>query len=75
MHNPDLIPVDDMGMSAPLTIVARETRSESGSADLIAVSREGYLLLVKFVHGFRDTDSSGALSQLLGNGSDLWGLR
>ena len=38
--NPDLMPVEDLGMTGPLAVIGRETGLPSGSVDLIALSRE-----------------------------------
>ena len=71
--NPDLLPVEDLGMIGPLTVIGRETRLPSGSVDLVALSRDGNLLIVEFKTGPKNPDFRGALAQLMDYGSDLWG--
>ena len=70
--NPDLIPVDEFGMTGPLMVVGRETTLPSGVVDLVAIARSGEVLLVEFKTGPQNTDFRGVLAQLLDYGSDLW---
>lgn len=69
---PDLLPVDEFGMTGPLMVVGRETTLPSGSVDLIGVSRDGELLLIEFKTGPQNSDFRHVLAQLLDYGSDLW---
>ena len=71
--NPDLLPVEDLGMTGPLAVIGRETGLPSGSVDLVALSREGNLLVVEFKTGPNNPDFRAALAQLVDYGSDLWG--
>jgi hypothetical protein len=71
-ENPDLLPIEEFGMTAPLMVVGRETTLPSGSVDLIAVSRGGDLLLIEFKTGPQNSDFRHVLAQLLDYGSDLW---
>jgi hypothetical protein len=71
--HPDLIPMDEYGMTGPALVVGRETRVPSGAVDLVLLSREGSLILVEFKIGPENPDFRAALSQLLDYGSDLWG--
>ncbi len=71
-ENPDLLPVDEFGMSGLLMVVGRETTLPSGAVDLIGLSRDGDLLLVEFKTGPQNSDFRHVLAQLLDYGSDLW---
>lgn len=73
-ENPDLLPVDEFGMTGPLMVVGRETTLPSGGVDLVALARSGELLVVEFKTGPQNTDFRHVLAQLLDYGSDLWGL-
>jgi hypothetical protein len=69
---PDLLPVDEFGMTGPLMVVGRETSLPSGAVDLIGISRDGELLLIEFKTGPQNSDFRHVLAQLLDYGSDLW---
>jgi hypothetical protein len=71
---PDLLPLDDLGMSGTAMVIGRETRLASGAADLLMVSRGGDILVVEFKTGPQNSDFRAALAQVLDYGSDLWGL-
>lgn len=71
-ENPDLLPVDEFGMTSPLMVVGRETTLSSGYVDLVCLSRDGDLLLVEFKTGPQNSDFRHVLAQLLDYGSDLW---
>lgn len=71
-ENPDLLPVDEFGMTGLLMVVGRETTLPSGAVDLIGLSRDGDLLLVEFKTGPQNSDFRHVLAQLLDYGSDLW---
>lgn len=72
-NRPDLLPVEDLRMTGPLAVIGRETGLPSGSVDLVALSREGNLLMVEFKTGPQNPDFRDALAQLVDYGSDLWG--
>jgi hypothetical protein len=72
--NPDLLPVDEFGMSGPLLVVGRETTLPSGGVDLVALARSGEVLVVEFKTGPQNADFRHVLAQLLDYGSDLWRL-
>ena len=38
-ENPDLLPVEEFGMTGPLLVLGRETPLPSGGVDLIALAR------------------------------------
>lgn len=71
-ENPDLLPVDEFGMTGPLMVVGRETTLPSGYVDLVCLSRDGDLLLVEFKTGPQNSDFRHVLAQLLDYGSHLW---
>ena len=71
---PELLPLDDLGMSGTAMVVGRETQLASGAADLLMVSRGGDILVVEFKTGPQNPDFRAALAQVLDYGSDLWGL-
>ena len=70
--NPDLLPVDEFGVSGPLMVVGRETTLPSGAVGLLGVTRNGELLLIEFKTGPQNSDFRHVLAQLLDYGSDLW---
>jgi hypothetical protein len=71
---PELLPLDDLGMSGTALVVGRETQLASGAVDLLMVSRGGDVLVVEFKTGPQNPDFRAALAQVLDYGSDLWGL-
>ncbi len=72
--NPDLLPIDEFGMTGPVMVVGRETTLPSGGVDLVGLAQSGELLVVEFKTGPQNSDFRHALAQLLDYGSDLWGL-
>ena len=70
--NPDLLPVEEFGMTGPLMVIGRETTLPSGAVDLVALARSGELLIVEFKTGPQNTDFRNALTQLIDYGSDMW---
>ena len=70
--NPELIPIEEFGMTGPVMVVGRETALQSGKVDLVALARSGELLVIEFKTGPQNTDFRAALAQLLDYGSDLW---
>lgn len=70
--NPDLLPVEEFGMTGPLLVVGRETSLPSGAVDLVALARSGELLVIEFKTGPQNTDFRQSMAQLLDYGSDLW---
>jgi hypothetical protein len=71
--NPDLLPIDEFGMTGPLLVVGRETNLPSGSVDLVAMARGGEILVVEFKVGPKNPDFRAVLAQLVDYGSDMWG--
>jgi len=72
--NPDLLPVEEFGMTGPLLVIGRETSLPSGAVDLVVLARSGELLMIEFKTGPQNTDFRQALAQLLDYGSDLWSM-
>jgi hypothetical protein len=70
--NPELLPVDELGIDGPLMVVGRETSLPSGAMDLVALARSGELLLIEFKTGPQNSDFRRVLAQLFDYGSDLW---
>ena len=50
-ENPDLLPIEEFGMTGPLMVVGRETTLPSGAVDLIGISRSGDLLPIEYKTG------------------------
>ncbi len=73
-ENPDLLPVEEYGFAVPLMVVGRETVLPSGSVDLIALTRNGDILLVEFKTGPQNPDFRHVIAQLFDYGSHLWGM-
>jgi RecB family endonuclease NucS len=71
-ENPELLPIEEFGMTGPPMVVGRETTLPSGAVDLIGISRGGDLLLIEFKTGPQNSDFRHVLAQLLDYGSDLW---
>ena len=72
--DPDLIPIEEFGMTGPLLVIGRETTLPSGAVDLVALARSGEILIIEFKTGPQNSDFRSALAQLLDYGSDLWGM-
>lgn len=70
--NPDLLPIEEFGMTGPVMVVGRETSLPSGAADLVVLARSGELVIVEFKTGPQNQDFRRALAQLLDYGSDMW---
>lgn len=69
--HPELIPLEQFGMTGPVMVVGRETRLQSGAVDLVALARSGDLLVIEFKTGPQNSDFRGALAQLLDYGANL----
>ncbi|MBI1885960.1 MAG: hypothetical protein HYS09_06570 [Chloroflexi bacterium] len=70
--NPDLLPIEEFGMTGPLMVIGRETTLPSGAVDLVALARSGEILVIEFKTGPQNTDFRSALTQLIDYGSDMW---
>ncbi|MDO8532315.1 MAG: PD-(D/E)XK nuclease family protein [Dehalococcoidia bacterium] len=73
-NNPDLLPVEEFGMQGPLLVVGKETTVVSGAIDLVALTRDGEILVVEFKTGPQNTDFRSVVAQLLDYGAQLWRL-
>jgi hypothetical protein len=71
-NSPDLLPVDEFGLSDQLLVVGRETTLPSGAVDLLVLARTGDLLVVEMKTGPQNPDFRGALAQATDYGADLW---
>src|SRR3954447_1950286 len=71
-NTPDLLPIDELGMTGPLMVMGRETGLRSGAVDLVCLARSGELLVIEFKTGPQNSDFRHALAQLLDYGADLW---
>lgn len=71
-ENPDLLPIDEFGITGPLMVVGRETTLPSGAVDLLCLAQDGELFLIEFKTGPQNSDFRRVLAQLLDYGSDLW---
>lgn len=70
--NPDLLPIEEFGLTGPVMTVGRETTLPSGAVDLVGLTRSGDLLIIEFKTGPENQDFRRALAQLLDYGSDIW---
>jgi hypothetical protein len=73
-NDPDLLPVEEFGMTGPLLVIGRETNLPSGAVDLVALARSGEILIVEFKTGPQNTDFRHVIAQLIDYGSDMWGM-
>jgi hypothetical protein len=71
-ETPELLPVDEFGLSGPVLIVGRETSVASGSVDLVAVTPTGDVLIIEMKTGPRNSDFRRALTQATDYGAELW---
>src|SRR5437879_1599137 len=71
-RTPELIPIEDFGMSGPMLVIGRESSLPSGAIDLVGPARSGELLLIEFKTGPQNPDFRQVIAQLLDYGSDLW---
>lgn len=72
--DPELLPVDELGLTGVPIVVGRETQLPSGAIDLLLLDRAGTLCLVEFKTGPQNPDFRACLAQLMDYGSDLWGM-
>ena len=71
---PDLLPIEEFGMTGPMMVVGRETWLPSGALDLLGLTRRGEIILVEFKTGPQNSDFRHAIAQMLDYGSDLWAM-
>jgi hypothetical protein len=72
-RQPELLPLEDLGLVEPAVVVGRESSLTSGRADLVLLGNGGDLLLVEFKTGPQNSDFRECLAQLLDYGAALWG--
>jgi hypothetical protein len=70
---PELLPLEDLGIAGSGIVVGRETYLLSGAVDLVILGYGGELCLIEFKTGPANPDFRAALAQLIGYGSSLWG--
>lgn len=71
---PELLPLEELGLVGPAVVVGRESSLDSGRVDLVLLGNGGDLALVEFKTGPQNPDFRECLAQLLDYGSDLWGM-
>jgi len=71
---PELLPLEELGLVCPAVVVGRESSLDSGRVDLVLLGNGGDLALVEFKTGPQNPDFRECLAQLLDYGSDLWGM-
>lgn len=69
--NPQLIPVEDLGLGE-LLVVGRETTLPSGAIDLLCLDQNGQVIIVEFKKGPENSDHRRVIAQLLDYGAYLW---
>jgi hypothetical protein len=72
--NPDLLPIEEFGLSGPALVIGRETVLPSGAVDLVLLARSGDIVIAEFKTGPQNPDFRAALGQLIDYGSDMWGM-
>lgn len=72
--HPELLPLQELGLSGPAVVVGRESQVESGRVDLVVLGNGGELALIEFKTGPQNPDFRECLAQLIDYGSDLWGM-
>jgi hypothetical protein len=73
-RQPELLPLEELGLVGPAVVVGRESSLDSGRVDLVLLGNGGDLALVEFKTGPQNPDFRECLAQLLDYGSDLWGM-
>jgi RecB family endonuclease NucS len=69
--SPDLLTVEELGLTGPLLVVGRETTLPSGAADLLALGPTGDLIVIEMKTGPQNSDFRAALAQATDYGADL----
>jgi hypothetical protein len=70
--SPDLLPIEELGLTGPLLVVGRETTLPSGAADLLALAPSGDVIVIEMKTGPQNSDFRAALAQATDYGADLW---
>jgi hypothetical protein len=73
-RQPELLPLEELGLVGPALVVGRESSLDSGRVDLVLLGNGGDLAVVEFKTGPQNPDFRECLAQLLDYGSDLWGM-
>jgi hypothetical protein len=73
-RQPELLPLEELGLVGPALVVGRESSLDSGRVDLVLLGNGGELAVVEFKTGPQNPDFRECLAQLLDYGSDLWGM-
>lgn len=73
-RQPELLPLEELGLVGPAMVVGRESSLDSGRVDLVLLGNGGDLAVVEFKTGPQNPDFRECLAQLLDYGSDLWGM-
>ena len=73
-RQPELLPLEELGLVGPALVVGREASLDSGRVDLVLLGNGGDLAVVEFKTGPQNPDFRECLAQLLDYGSDLWGM-
>ena len=69
--HPDLVRLEDLGLTGPTLIVGRESVLNSGRIELMVLANGGELVFVEFKTSSQHPDFRGYLAQLL----DCWRQR
>ena len=59
-RHPELLPLEELGLSGPAVVVGRESQLESGRIDLVVLGNGGELALVEFRPDHRTRTSVNA---------------
>ncbi len=74
IDNPDLFPIEEIGLVDSILVVGKESTVPSGFIDMIAMARTGEVLVIEFKTGPGNPDFRHVLAQLFDYGSHLWGM-
>ena len=69
-RQPELLPLEELGLVGPALVVGRESSLDSGRVDLVLLGNGGDLAVVEFKTGPQNPDFRECLAQLLDYGSD-----
>ena len=74
INNPNLFPVEEIGLTDSIMVVGRESVVPSGLIDMVAIARTGEVLVIEFKTGPGNPDFRRVIAQLFDYGSHLWGM-
>ena len=63
-RHPEVIPIEEFGMTGSMMVIGRETYLPSGAVDLIGLTRQGNILIVEFKTGPQNSDFRHALEKI-----------